>query len=36
MEPNELASLLQKLKNKAPEIYRHIVGVIKAALSAVA
>jgi len=32
MEPSELAKLLESLKRKAPEIYRHIVGIIKAAL----
>ena len=33
IEPDELAQLLSKLKRKAPEIYRHLIGMIKAALN---
>jgi hypothetical protein len=33
MEPTELAQLLAKLRGKAPEVYRHIIGVIKAVLN---
>jgi hypothetical protein len=32
MEPNELTKLLEKLKRKMPDLYRHIVGMIKAVL----
>jgi len=28
----ELAALLEKVKTKAPEIYRHILGIIKAVI----
>jgi hypothetical protein len=33
IEPDELATLLTKLKQKAPEMYRHLIGMIKAALN---
>ena len=33
IEPDELAVLLAKLKRKAPDIYRHLIGMIKAALN---
>jgi hypothetical protein len=33
VEPSELAKLLEKLKKKAPEVYRHLIGVIKAILA---
>ena len=32
MEPKDLAGLLEKLKNKTPEIYRHLIGLIKAVI----
>jgi len=32
LEPDELARLLSRLKNKAPEMYRHLIGMIMAAL----
>jgi hypothetical protein len=33
IEPNELSDLLLRLKQKAPEMYRHLIGMIKAALN---
>jgi hypothetical protein len=33
IEPDELARLLARLKQKAPEMYRHLIGMIKAALN---
>lgn len=32
MPPEDLARLLEKLKRKAPDIYRHIVGIVKTVL----
>jgi hypothetical protein len=32
IEPEELTKILRKLKNAAPDVYRHIIGLIKAAL----
>jgi len=32
MEAKDLAALLEKLKSKAPEIYRHLIGLIKAVI----
>jgi hypothetical protein len=32
MDEKELANILAALKRKAPDIYRHIVGLIKAVL----
>jgi hypothetical protein len=33
IEPEELARLLAQLKQKAPDLYRHLIGAIKAALN---
>ena len=33
IEPTELAALLAKLKRKAPDMYRHLIGMIRAALN---
>ena len=33
IEPDELATLLAKLKQKAPDMYRHLIGMIRAALN---
>jgi len=32
MDPKELAALLEKVKLKTPEIYRHLIGLIKAVI----
>ena len=32
MDEKELAALIMALKRKAPEVYRHILGLIKAIL----
>lgn len=34
MDVNELANILEKLKRLKPDIYRHIVGMVKAVLAA--
>ena len=34
MEPEELVKLLEKLRRKAPDIYRHIIGMVRAVLTA--
>jgi hypothetical protein len=36
MDEQELAAILTKLKRTAPDMYRHIVGVIKAYLGIIA
>jgi hypothetical protein len=33
IDPDELSILLARLKQKAPDLYRHLIGVIKAALN---
>lgn len=34
MEENELLKLLKDLRRKLPNLYRHVVGLVKAALEA--
>jgi len=33
MELDELVKLIQKLKQKKPDVYRHLIGIIKAMLA---
>jgi hypothetical protein len=32
MEPEELLRKIELLKNKHPEIYRHVIGIVQAVL----